>query len=57
MSTALQAKDKPKSFQELIPRLQSYWSAQGCAILQPYNMEVGAGMLHPATVLRALLRR
>ena len=52
--SAPQAKEKPKSFQELILRLQSYWSAQGCAILQPYDMEVGAGTLHPATVLRAL---
>ncbi|MEM9054744.1 MAG: glycine--tRNA ligase subunit alpha, partial [Pseudomonadota bacterium] len=52
--TAPQAKDKPKSFQDLILRLQAYWSAQGCAILQPYDMEVGAGTLHPATVLRAL---
>ncbi len=34
--------------------LQSYWSAQGCLILQPYDVEVGAGTLHPATVLRAL---
>ncbi len=34
--------------------LQSYWSAQGCLILQPYDIEVGAGTLHPATVLRAL---
>ena len=45
---------KPKSFQDLILTLQSYWAAQGCAILQPYDMEVGAGTLHPATVLRAL---
>ena len=34
--------------------LQNYWSAQGCLILQPYDIEVGAGTLHPATVLRAL---
>ena len=45
---------KPDSFQDLILSLQSYWAAQGCAILQPYDMEVGAGTLHPATVLRAL---
>ncbi len=51
---APQASPKPKSFQELILTLQNYWSAQGCAILQPYDMEVGAGTLHPATVLRAL---
>jgi glycyl-tRNA synthetase alpha chain len=42
------------SFQELILTLQRYWAAQGCAILQPYDMEVGAGTFHPATTLRAL---
>ncbi|WP_417515626.1 glycine--tRNA ligase subunit alpha [Minwuia sp.] len=42
------------SFQELILRLHRYWSAQGCLILQPYDMEVGAGTFHPATTLRAL---
>src|SRR5690606_9718300 len=42
------------SFQELILRLQTYWSEQGCVILQPYDMEVGAGTFHPATTLRAL---
>jgi glycyl-tRNA synthetase alpha chain len=46
--------DMPKSFQEIILRLQIYWAAQGCAILQPYDMEVGAGTFHPATTLRAL---
>ncbi len=45
---------KPTSFQGLILTLQSYWAAQGCLILQPYDVEVGAGTLHPATVLRAL---
>ena len=44
----------PKSFQEIILRLQTYWAEQGCAILQPYDMEVGAGTFHPATTLRAL---
>ena len=44
----------PKSFQEIILRLQAYWAAQGCAILQPYDMEVGAGTFHPATTLRSL---
>ena len=52
--TAPTAREKPASFQDLILRLQTYWAAQGCAILQPYDMEVGAGTLHPATVLRAL---
>ncbi len=42
------------SFQEMILRLHSYWSAQGCLILQPYDMEMGAGTFHPATTLRAL---
>jgi glycyl-tRNA synthetase alpha chain len=44
----------PLSFQDMILTLHAYWSAQGCAILQPYDIEVGAGTLHPATVLRAL---
>ncbi len=42
------------SFQELIFSLQAYWAKQGCVILQPYDMEVGAGTFHPATTLRAL---
>jgi glycyl-tRNA synthetase alpha chain len=46
--------EKPRSFQDLILRLHGYWAAQGCAILQPYDMEVGAGTFHPATTLRAL---
>ena len=41
--------DTPRSFQEVILRLQAYWAAKGCAILQPYDMEVGAGTFHPAT--------
>ncbi|MCY4150841.1 MAG: glycine--tRNA ligase subunit alpha [Aestuariivita sp.] len=44
----------PKSFQDVILRLQSYWASVGCAILQPYDAEVGAGTFHPATCLRAL---
>ena len=43
-----------KSFQEIIFTLQQFWAAQGCAVLQPVDIEVGAGTLHPATVLRAL---
>jgi len=43
-----------RSFQGLILTLQHYWAAQGCLILQPYDMEVGAGTFHPATTLRAL---
>ena len=46
--------EEPLSFQDLILTLQNYWSEQGCLILQPYDVEVGAGTLHPATVLRAL---
>ncbi|MEQ8507454.1 MAG: glycine--tRNA ligase subunit alpha [Rhodospirillaceae bacterium] len=42
------------SFQGLILKLQSFWAAQGCVILQPYDMEMGAGTFHPATTLRAL---
>jgi glycyl-tRNA synthetase alpha chain len=45
---------KPNCFQDIILRLQNYWAEQGCAILQPYDMEVGAGTFHPATTLRAL---
>jgi glycyl-tRNA synthetase alpha chain len=44
----------PRSFQEIILRLQTYWASKGCAILQPYDMEVGAGTFHPATTLRSL---
>ncbi|HMQ93492.1 MAG TPA: glycine--tRNA ligase subunit alpha [Amaricoccus sp.] len=44
----------PRCFQDVILRLQAYWAAQGCAMLQPYDMEVGAGTFHPATTLRAL---
>ncbi len=42
------------TFQQLIARLQDYWGAQGCALLQPYDSEVGAGTSHTATFLRAL---
>lgn len=45
---------RPKSFQSIILALQDFWSAQGCVLLQPYDMEVGAGTFHPATTLRAL---
>ena len=49
-------KTKPKfqSFQDTILSLQKYWSKQGCVIVQPYDMEVGAGTFHPATTLRSL---
>ena len=42
------------SFQSLILKLHQYWAQRGCVILQPYDMEVGAGTFHPATMLRAL---
>ena len=48
------AAGKPASFQALIMRLNQYWGDQGCVILQPHDEQVGAGTLHPATVLRAL---
>ena len=44
----------PQSFQDLILTLQRFWADRGCVILQPYDMEVGAGTFHPATTLRAL---
>lgn len=42
------------SFQEIILRLQQYWANYGCVILQPYDLEVGAGTSHPATLIKAL---
>ncbi len=49
-------KKKPKfqTFQDTIINLQKFWSKNGCVILQPYDMEVGAGTFHPATTLRSL---
>ena len=46
--------DPKCSFQGLILTLQNYWAQYGCAVLQPYDMEVGAGTFHPATTLRSL---
>ncbi len=43
-----------RSFQDLILTLHQYWGAKGCVILQPYDMEVGAGTFHPATTLRSV---
>jgi len=48
------ARLKPTCFQELILTLQDYWARQGCLILQPFDMEMGAGTFHTATTLRAL---
>jgi len=42
------------SFQALILKLQSFWAGRGCVVLQPYDMEIGAGTFHPATALRSL---
>ena len=47
-------KPKFQSFQDSIFNLQKYWGKQGCIVLQPYDMEVGAGTFHPATTLRSL---
>ena len=49
-----QPQNSENSFQNLILRLHDFWSRQGCVILQPYDMEVGAGTFHPATTLRSL---
>ena len=46
--------DTTKSFQNLILKLQNYWAEKGCAITQPFDMEVGAGTFHPATFLRSI---
>jgi glycyl-tRNA synthetase alpha chain len=55
--TAPESLRPDRSFQGLILTLQRFWAEQGCVILQPYDMEVGAGTFHPATTLRALGRR
>ena len=47
-------KKEPLTFQDIILNLQKYWAKQGCVILQPYDLEVGAGTFHPATTLRSL---
>ena len=47
-------KKKTLTFQDTIFNLQKYWSKKGCVILQPYDLEVGAGTFHPATTLRSL---
>lgn len=43
-----------RTFQDLILTLQNYWASQGCVLMQPYDMEVGAGTFHPATFLRSI---
>ena len=47
-------KKEPLTFKDTILTLQKYWSKQGCVLLQPYDLEVGAGTFHPATTLRSL---
>src|SRR3569623_637692 len=55
MDASLPAHMRPeRSFQGFILALQIYWAGQGCVILQPYDLEMGAGTFHPATTLRAL---
>ena len=55
MSSSLQAPAGGiLTFQDMLLRLQQYWANQGCALLQPFDMEVGAGTFHPATFLRAI---
>lgn len=44
----------PATFQDLILALQGYWASKGCVVLQPFDMEVGAGTFHPATFLRSI---
>ena len=53
-SKNIKKKQKFQTFQDTILNLQKFWSKQGCIILQPYDMEVGAGTFHPATTLRSL---
>ena len=48
------SKNPMLTFQQIILTLQEYWDKQGCALLQPYDMEVGAGTSHTATFLRAI---
>ena len=47
-------KESPSTFQDLILQLQNFWAQRGCVVLQPLDMEVGAGTFHPATFLRAI---
>jgi glycyl-tRNA synthetase alpha chain len=46
--------DATTSFQNLILKLQTFWASKGCTLLQPFDMEMGAGTFHPATFLRAI---
>lgn len=53
-ATMADIQQKPLSLQDMILRLHAFWSEQGCLILQPYDMRMGAGTFHTATTLRAL---
>ena len=53
-SKKIKKKPKFQTFQDTIINIQKFWSKNGCVILQPYDMEVGAGPFHPATTLRSL---
>ena len=57
VSKKIKNKKEPLTFQDTILTLQKYWSKQGCVLLQPYDLEVGAGTFHPATTLRSLGER
>ncbi len=54
MASVTKLSDAKTDFQSIILTLHAYWADKGCVILQPYDMEVGAGTFHPATTLRAL---
>jgi len=54
MPKKITKENKPLSFQDIIMNLQKFWGKYGCLILQPYDIEVGAGTFHPATTLRSL---
>jgi glycyl-tRNA synthetase alpha chain len=54
MPPRLKLGSPPATFQDLVFALKRYWSDQGCVILEPYDMEMGAGTFHPATFLRAV---
>ena len=53
-SKSTKKKQKFQTFQDIILNLQKFWGKQGCVLLQPYDLEVGAGTFHPATTLRSL---
>ncbi len=54
MNTTPAVNPAPETFQDLLLNLQRFWAERGCVIMQPYDMEVGAGTFHPATFLRAI---